>query len=381
MKKINWYQFLIHIILICFTTQTAQSQCDWIYADVNTDGYSIDNNGQITLFYCENIVDTIWAPNGYIDAVWEYETNTGEECQDWDWIGNNFFLSIDSNDPCLEGLNEVSVTFTGYTSDNENTSPDICVFNIEFYNTPNPNINLEGYNTDEQIIICEQNLVTLTANGLGAAFGQNTIIQWYLNGDTITGQNDISLDISSTNYDINSANVFYFTVSNYCTTLNNLEEESDWLTITIYEGYDECEPCRWEPFTQSEWIENDGIGTTSDQQFPSFTPNDDGQNDYFPENPFNEENRSFEGVENHPTCKATIYQLTIYNRIGREIWKSKKDNDPWDGKNENGKECKEGTYYYKMEYVLHPILEGTNTTTNLPHSATIISTGSLYLGR
>ena len=44
MKNINWHQFLIHIILICFTTQTVQSQCDWIYSDANNDGYSIDDN-------------------------------------------------------------------------------------------------------------------------------------------------------------------------------------------------------------------------------------------------------------------------------------------------------------------------------------------------
>ena len=46
---------------------------------------------------------------------------------------------------------------------------------------------------------------------------------------------------------------------------------------------------------------------------------------------------------------------------------------PWDGKLKNGRKCKEGTYYYKLEYVLNPSLDEDQ------QNETKISTGSVYL--
>ncbi|MBL31307.1 MAG: hypothetical protein CMP62_01080 [Flavobacteriales bacterium] len=382
MTKINWHHFFIYIIPF-FIIQLSKSQnsCSWIYQDIEEDGYEIVDD-EITLLYCENSTDTIWAPEEYIDATWEYETNNGGECEDWDWVGNQFFLSIDSNDPCLEGLSQVTVTFTGFLA--EDTDPDICVFNIQFDETPNPVILAGNFNTDEQIVLCEQNLIELEASGLGSGFDNGTTsIQWYLNNELIEPTPNPSnfLDIQTTNYIVNDENTFYFTVSNHCTELNGSDEESNWLTITIYEGYEECESCQWEPFTRKEWIDEDGIGTTNNE-FYIFTPNDDGFSDYFPEPGMNEENRNFENDDKFwPTCDATIYQLTIFNRLGREIWQSEYNNHPWDGKLQNGKECKEGPYFYKIEYILHPLLEEINSITELPNNATIINTGSVFLHR
>ena len=381
MSRINWFYFFICIISFTIQFSQAQDICPWIYEDIEEDGYQIEN-GVLTLFYCENSIDTIWAPEGYDDALWEYQGVNGEECEDWDWVGNLFFLSIDSNDPCLLGVSEVTVTFTGIMEDQE--IPDVCVFNLEFDETPDPFIVAADYNTDEQVVICEQELITLEASGLGLGFDNgNTTIQWYLNDELIepTPEPSNFLDISTTNYNINDDNKFHFTVANYCTELNGFDEESNWLTITIYEGYEDCEPCKWEPFTRKEWTESDGIGTTNNEYY-IFTPNEDGFSDYFPEPAMNEENRNFENDDKFwPTCDATIYQLTIFNRLGREIWQSEYDNHPWDGNLENGRECKEGPYFYKIEYTLHPLLEGTNSITELPHSATIINTGSIFLHR
>ena len=177
--------------------------------------------------------------------------------------------------------------------------------------------------------------------------------------------------------------MFYFTVSNHCTNIseNGNPEESDWLTITIYEGYEDCDACKWEPFTRESWVETDGIGTTNGE-FYIFTPNDDGFSDYFPEPMMNVENRNFENDDKFwPTCEATIFQLTIFNRQGREIWNSEYDNHPWDGKLKNGRDCKEGPYFYKLEYILHPLLDGINSVTQLPHKQTLINTGSVFLHR
>tara|TARA_B100001250_G_scaffold98898_1_gene83031 strand:+ start:4611 stop:5792 length:1182 start_codon:yes stop_codon:yes gene_type:complete len=388
MKTINWCHFFLYVIPFFLTIQSSQAQdvCPWIYEDIEEDGYEIEN-GILTLLYCENSIDTIWAPEGYLEAVWQYETIDGQICEDWDWMGNNqFFLSVDPQEPCLEGASAVTVTFSGYTSSESielNEPDDICVFNLEFDETPDPFIVASNYNTEEQLVICEQALIILEASGLGSGFENgNTSINWFLNNELIsTPEPSNFLDISTINYNVNESNVFYFTVSNHCTDINGSAEESDWLTITIYEGYEECDACKWEPFTRETWVESDGIGTTNGE-FYIFTPNDDGFSDYFPEPMMNEENRNFENDDKFwPTCDATVYQLTIFNRQGREIWSSEYDNHPWDGKLKNGRDCKEGPYFYKIEYILHPLLEGINSVTQLPHKQTLINTGSVFLHR
>ncbi|MAQ47932.1 MAG: hypothetical protein CMD27_03545, partial [Flavobacteriales bacterium] len=131
------------------------------------------------------------------------------------------------------------------------------------------------------------------------------------------------------------------------------EIASDWITVSIYEGYEGCEPCVW-------WGLPDNNNNNNDTNFFAFSPNGDDKNDYFPEAPNNEENRTLETLPSlsYPTCEATTYRVTIYNRLGRKIFESSEDNQPWDGTSKNGKECKEGTYFYKLEYVLNPELIG-----------------------
>ena len=354
-KKNNWKFFTVSILLYMLSINITHAQCEWLTENREPSSYMLpidDNN--LVLFHCEDIIENIIAPSEYIDVYWEYQSDSNVSCQDWGWDGNNYFLSIDYNDPCVGNLenNTLTVTFFGTLS---NETVDICTFDILFYQTGDPVIAIDNYDTNEQIVICEQELITLNASQLGTSTNL-TDFAWYLNGELIDGQNTISLDVSSTNYDINSPNTFYFTTTNYC---SNDFIESEWLTVTIYEGYDNCEPCSWDlpDYNQDEFygfcIECDGDG-------------------YFPELPNNEENRSVDSGKRHPTCEATTYRVTIFNRLGREIFKSEYNNHPWDGKNGNRK-CKEGTYYYKMEYVLHPLLEEDN------QNKTKLSTGTVYL--
>ena len=44
------------------------------------------------------------------------------------------------------------------------------MFNIKFYETPNPAILADNYNVEDQIVLCEANLLTLEASGLGSDF-------------------------------------------------------------------------------------------------------------------------------------------------------------------------------------------------------------------
>ena len=89
MRIINCYYFLVFLILFFINILPIQAQCEWLYEDRDTLSYSVLGDGTIELYYCENIMDTIWAPTGYSDVFWEYHVN-GEECEDWDWIGNNY---------------------------------------------------------------------------------------------------------------------------------------------------------------------------------------------------------------------------------------------------------------------------------------------------
>jgi hypothetical protein len=358
-KKNNWKVFTISMMLFILTMNIAQAQCDWLTEDRDPSSYVLaSGQDNLVLFHCEETIDNIIAPSEYIDVYWQYNSANNISCQDWGWDGNNYFLSIDYNDPCVGELenNILTVTFFGTKEDQ---SVDVCIFDILFYQIGTPVIAIDNYDTNEQIAICEQELITLNASQLGTSTNL-TEFTWYLNGDLIEGQNSISLDIMSTNYDINSPNTFYFTTTNYCSNISEQTIESEWLTITIYEGYNSCEPCTW------------NLPDYDQNEFYGFCIDCDGDG-YFPELPNNEENRSIDSGKRHPTCEATTYRITIFNRLGREIFKSEYNNHPWDGKINSSKKCKEGTYYYTMEYVLHPLLEEDN------QNKTKFSTGTVYL--
>lgn len=65
-----------------------------------------------------------------------------------------------------------------------------------------------------------------------------------------------------------------------------------------------------------------------------FTPNDDGQNDFFP--------AFVDGIEE--------FNIKIFNRWGIMVFESDDLSMPWDG-TENGKPLSEGVYFYQMTYL------------------------------
>jgi len=67
-----------------------------------------------------------------------------------------------------------------------------------------------------------------------------------------------------------------------------------------------------------------------------FTPNDDGLNDVF--------KPVFEGLE------VTKYEMRIYDRAGRLVFKSYDANVGWDGRDPNGLMMPSGVYVYKVHY-------------------------------
>ena len=348
----------IIIILLTNSFVYGQSYCNWAIPDESSK-YEITQDGNLLLFYCENTLnEEIIAPEEYTDVIWSYTTASGLDCQDWDYSDGVFVFSINYNDPCYEGASAIQVNFSGI--DQLNNLQE-CEFTIILNEIGEPYISIDNYNTDSQIITCEDNDIILTASGLGS-LPNYTAFEWYLNGEIIPNENSIDLIISNTDYDINSPNTFYFTASNYCSELSSTQIASDWLTIRIYEGYDNCEACKWD-FPNEE---ND--------EFFGFCIDCDGDG-YFPEKPNNEKNREFENLNRTPSCEATIYKIQVFNRIGRKIFESNYDNHPWDGKLKNGKKCKEGTYFYKIEYTLNPHLPEEYTE----QKKNKIKTGSVYL--
>ena len=336
----------------------AQNTCDWIeqYAIENEISYDY-NQGVISLHYCENIYDDLVLEqnsfNGQLinDVLWSYITNDGLECQDWSGTdeNGNYYFSVDFNDPCLQTAESISVLFEATLEDNSIVQ---CEFNIDFFIPGQPYVGVDNFNIDEQIVLCEENTnINLFASAYGTSPNNSYVNhQWYINGNPIPNSNSPSINIAETNFEINSSNTYYFTVTNYCSPDTNGdgiadEISSDWITVSIFEGYDDCEPCKWE------------FPDEDKNEFFGFSPNNDGLNDFFPEMINNIQNRN---DDSHITCQATSYKVTIYNRYGRKIFESNENNEPWDGKNNNGKVCKDGTYFYKIEYVLNPLVEQNN---------------------
>jgi gliding motility-associated-like protein len=64
-----------------------------------------------------------------------------------------------------------------------------------------------------------------------------------------------------------------------------------------------------------------------------FTPNDDNLNDEY--------------YIDH-LCQITDFWIKIYNRWGNIVYKSSAYDFHWDGKDDNGKDCSDGTYYYVL---------------------------------
>ena len=386
MKTVKYHHFLLTILFLFINTTNIKSQdlCEWIYSDLDPDSYIIDENGTPVLFFCSDDTPTIHAPTptelsdgttlyDYETTYWWYENVTDTLiCEDWDNdpAYGSVFQPFATNSACItdSGYQNLVINFVGINKDD---SEENCSFKILVFEPANPKIiisdNNKTYDAGETPIVCEdamiEDMLTLTATGLGTnpSTFEYTEYQWYLNDVLLEGENNLTLEVSNTNYTINDPeqNIFHFTISNFCS--DTISEDR---TIRIYEGYGEqCDPCQWY-FPDHET-----------NQFYVFTPNEDGIADYFPEAPNNETNR-INGIQDklsQPTCEATIYRVVIFNRLGREIFTSEYDNHPWDGKLRNGKQCKDGTYFYKIEYILNPHLS------DYEQNQTQMSTGTVYL--
>ena len=77
MRFENWIIIITSIFIFSFYTQV-NAQCSWLYEDREPGSYVLEDNNTI-LFYCENFMDTIYAPEEYVDVYWQYTTDTGLE--------------------------------------------------------------------------------------------------------------------------------------------------------------------------------------------------------------------------------------------------------------------------------------------------------------
>jgi gliding motility-associated-like protein len=81
-----------------------------------------------------------------------------------------------------------------------------------------------------------------------------------------------------------------------------------------------------------ESMATDSVG--SELQIPNvFTPNGDQVNDYF----------------EVTTDGITLYEFSVFTRTGTRIYHSLSPRILWDGRSIDGKELKEGIYYYVIE--------------------------------
>jgi gliding motility-associated-like protein len=89
---------------------------------------------------------------------------------------------------------------------------------------------------------------------------------------------------------------------------------------------------------------NDEIAISINDRFiPTvFTPNNDGKNDYFEIIPL-----------------GGKVELIIFNRWGIEEYSDQNYSNSWDGRNKNGKQMPDGTYFYVVRYADGTVKKGT----------------------
>jgi large repetitive protein len=76
------------------------------------------------------------------------------------------------------------------------------------------------------------------------------------------------------------------------------------------------------------------VDTTTEINIPNaITPNGDGKNDFF----------VIDEVKNFPQS-----ELTVFNRWGEILYRSRPYNGEWGGTNQSGAPLAEGTYYYVL---------------------------------
>ncbi|MGQ1786774.1 T9SS type B sorting domain-containing protein, partial [Saccharicrinis sp. GN24d3] len=105
-------------------------------------------------------------------------------------------------------------------------------------------------------------------------------------------------------------------------TLTDLEEGENIFKWTVYNG--ECENA------------SEVIFTVKESNFPNIiTPNGDFRNDVF----------EIDGIENMGPVK-----MIVFNRWGHKVYENNNYNNEWDGKDMNGRELQEDTYYYYLNF-------------------------------
>jgi len=174
--------------------------------------------------------------------------------------------------------------YTFYFADVE--CGDTNTVEVFYSGTPDVGVFYEGDSTINEVTICTDDVITLTAEGQDA----DTYL-W-----NIPGGNSDSIVVSSS---IPSEIYYEMVATGFCGVA------SDGITVII----EDCE------------IPN------------VITPNGDGQNDLFLTNYANHHND---------------VDLKIYNRWGRVVYKNANYDNTWNGVNMNGNKVAPGTYYYVM---------------------------------
>ena len=247
-------------------------------------------------------------PDGYSIIFW-YELPFNVENNSLIHTGSSLIIDINSPWANVEQI-------AWEATDGENNY--YATTQVLFLNYPTAEINIDNYSTNERITMCE-NDEDITLNATTSNTGDS--YQWYLNGIIMEGEENSEINVLETDYNLNDENYYYVEVTNDCGT-----NESQEVSVTI----NECN-CEFN-------IPN------------AFTPDADGLNDFFPEKINIERND-----ETNINCDATTYSMIIYDRIGRIVYNSKgKNNTPWNGKRRKSNiDCKEGVYFYKIEYNLN----------------------------
>ncbi len=249
----------------------------------------------------------------------------------------------ESLDICPE-TEELTGLVTGIDNFCENNSVETIIFTI---NNVDLCFKIAGQNLGKDSIcavICDKNLICDTTYYIISVVSSTPSLTATLDLDTTSINSPVIIDILGndsipdgviTNMDIiipNGASINGTASINLDGSLT-YEPNQDFCGDSDELQYRICNETGCDTTTVEVYVDCTMLPTTTMKFFSGFSPNGDGQNDFF----------TVEGISEYPNN-----ELSVFNRWGTEVFKMNGYKNAWDG-TWNEKRLPDGTYFYVLQ--------------------------------
>ncbi len=279
-----------------------------------------------------------WEVNGqFYSGAFDTFDELANMMNQWDSTGN---WSYDADENILVGGNEINIygglscreinTGIGFTAGvNFASKPSLYGFPIEPGIHHLSGTHIPSGTTDELVII----LACITTDEVVISLPVGAIDTFCLNvGELIGELND---DVEICNNSSSNSLIIETIAGTYCLSLEGVFEDSSETCLVLCDDYGFCDTTYLFVNVGSDdpLSPTNEFNATEIQITNSITPNGDGINDYF----------EIKGIE-----RLYDYQLSIYDQLGRTVYRSKDYKNDWNGSYQNG-QVMNSVYFYVLE--------------------------------